>query len=202
MATSGETLTDKEIINSLRTSAGADDSIRFLYRANFEVLGRYVVQNSGSWNDAEDIFQEVMISFIHLVQQGKFREESSIKTFLFSMTRNAWLNELKKRGRTVAREEKYGRGREVHTPGIDAGIEYRERSEALMQTLAQLGDNCRKILVLFYYENQSMKEILQHTEYENEQVLRNKKHKCLKKLSEMISSQKALYQQLKNWLHE
>ena len=46
-----------------------------------------------------------------------------------------------------------------------------------------------------------MKEILAALHYENEQVVRNKKYKCLKKLETMINENPALHQQLKNLLH-
>ena len=70
-----------------------------------------------------------------------------------------------------------------------------------MKVLETLGDHCKKILVLYYYENQSMKEILAALHYENEQVVRNKKYKCLKKLEELIKNKPGLYQQLKNLLY-
>ena len=37
-----------------------------------------------------------------------------------------------------------------------------------------------------------MKEILQNLDYENEQVVRNKKYKCLKQLEQMMSGQPVL----------
>ena len=40
---------------------------------------------------------------------------------------------------------------------------------------------------MFYYENLPMKEILEKTEYETEQVVRNKKYKCLKQLEQMLN---------------
>ena len=47
-----------------------------------------------------------------------------------------------------------------------------------------------------------MKEILSSTGYENEQVVRNKKYKCLKKMEELIKADANLYHQLKTLLHE
>jgi hypothetical protein len=47
-----------------------------------------------------------------------------------------------------------------------------------------------------------MKETLEGLEYENEQVVRNKKYKCLKQLEQMITKNPALQQTLKNLLHE
>ena len=46
-----------------------------------------------------------------------------------------------------------------------------------------------------------MKEILEATDYENEQVVRNKKYKCLKQLEHMINEKPFLKQTLKNLLH-
>jgi hypothetical protein len=37
-----------------------------------------------------------------------------------------------------------------------------------------------------------MKEILSHTPYGNEQVIRNKKYKCLQQLSELMRSNPAI----------
>jgi hypothetical protein len=42
--------------------------------------------------------------------------------------------------------------------------------------------------MLFYYENLSMKEIVDYLPYENEQVVRNKKYKCLQQLTGLIKN--------------
>jgi hypothetical protein len=46
-----------------------------------------------------------------------------------------------------------------------------------------------------------MKEIQAQLPYENEQVVRNKKSKCLKKLEQLVKNNKQLHQQLKQFLH-
>jgi len=46
-----------------------------------------------------------------------------------------------------------------------------------------------------------MKQILEQLKYENEQVVRNKKHKCMKKLGELIQSDPLLANNLKAILH-
>jgi DNA-directed RNA polymerase specialized sigma subunit len=77
----------------------------------------------------------------------------------------------------------------------------REGKEAVMRVVSELGDTCKKILLLFYYENLSMKEILDRTDYETEQVVRNKKYKCLKQLEQMVNANPALKETLKNLIH-
>lgn len=196
-----ETFTDAALIESLKSGRRAEDAVRWLYREHFDFLQRYILANSGNEQDAEDIFQEVMVAFVNLVQAGRFRGESSVKTFLYSLNKNIWLNELKRRGRAVAREEKYEKQNDY--PSLTAGalLEMTQAKDALMKTVEALGENCKKILLLFYFENRSMKEIVEFLPYENEQVVRNKKSKCLKKLEGLVSGNPALYRQLKNDLH-
>jgi RNA polymerase sigma factor (sigma-70 family) len=179
---------DAELVANIQAGKRMDESIKSIYREYFSILGWYVQNNSGSQQDAEDVFQEVLVNFIDLVKKDKFRGESSIKTFLYSLNRHVWLNELKRRGRALAREEKYEKGQVQEVIDISHTIAAREDKQKVYDLLAQLGDNCKTILLLFYYENLSMKEILAKTDYETEQVVRNKKYKCLKQLEQMINA--------------
>ncbi|MGZ5285823.1 MAG: RNA polymerase sigma factor [Flavisolibacter sp.] len=193
-------LNDADIIIELQQGR-AREAICQLYFQHFALLSRYVFANQGNEADAEDLFQEVLIAFINLVKQNKFRGESSIATFLFAINKNLWLNELKKRGRTAVREEKYGESLITKDPGMELVISNRETERILVDTMKKLGDTCQQILLLYYYEQLSIKEILSKLPFENEQVVRNKKYKCLKKMESLVSENQALYQQLKNYLH-
>ncbi|HEV7781229.1 MAG TPA: sigma-70 family RNA polymerase sigma factor [Chitinophagaceae bacterium] len=192
---------DSEIVHHIRSGQRMNEVIKTLYRGNFSTLSWYVMNNSGSRQDAEDTFQEVLLSFIDAVQKGKFRGDSTVRTFLFSLNRFTWLNELKKRGRTVLREEKFEKEQDKVQADTGHLIDEREGREEVIRLVSELGEPCRKILVLFYYENLSMREILGSTGYENEQVLRNKKYKCLKQLEQMVNADPALKKTLKNLLH-
>jgi RNA polymerase sigma factor (sigma-70 family) len=194
-------LSDAEVLRLLTDNKTITDAIRHLYQTYAGSLNAFVTSNNGSREDAQDTFQEVMVAFINLVKQQKFRGESSIKTFLFSMNRNIWFNELKRRGRATEREKRFGGQGIENEEAIDQAIESMEAHQQLLKLMSALGESCKKILLLYYYENYSMKELLTQLEYENEQVVRNKKYKCLKKLEEMIRSQKGLFQQLKSLLH-
>ena len=192
---------DAGLIEALLEERTTDQAIRTLYREYYEGLSWYVMNNNGSAQDADDIFQEVVIAFVDLVRKNKFRGESSIKTFLFSMNRHYWLNELKRRGRALAREEKFERMQDRTT--VDAGVKLAdmESGKEIMKLVDQLGETCKKILLLYYYEDYSMRQILEQLHYENEQVVRNKKYKCLKQLEQIINNNPSLKQALKSILH-
>jgi RNA polymerase sigma factor (sigma-70 family) len=191
---------DDELLDIIKREEAIDNPVKHLYEKYFYVLSSYIVQNQGSREDAEDIFQEVVLTFIELVRKNKFRGESSVKTFLFSVNRNIWLNELKKRGRQLKRDEKFSSGIPDTEPGIDKMISGREARQQIFSVIESLGDICKKILLAFYYENLSIADILARLDYQNEQVVRNKKAKCMKSLEEKFNADPALAQKFKNAL--
>lgn len=191
---------DQEIIESLRTEPNVSAVVTYLYRENYKKVQTYILQNSGVEEDAQDIFQEMIVTFIELAKQGKFRGESSISTFLLALTRNIWLNELKKRGRSLLREEKFQKASDTVDADASKYIINREMRTQLFKLLDQLGETCKKILLAYYYNGLSMREILQQLEYENEQVVRNKKYKCLKQLEQILASKPVIANNLKSIL--
>jgi RNA polymerase sigma factor (sigma-70 family) len=192
------TFDDSALVQALRSNINPDEAIRHLYRTNYNLTKIYIQQNSGSEADAEDIFQEVICAFIDIVKKDKFRGESSVGTFLYALTRNTWLNELKKRDRSKIRDEKFEKQKDTTGPDVSHFIANRETKNQLMQLVDSLGETCKKILLAFYFENLAMKDILKSLAYENEQVVRNKKYKCLKQLEQIITSNPQLAKNLKS----
>lgn len=191
---------DDELLEHLRSGKAIDIPVKHLYEKYFYMLSSYIEQNQGTAEDAEDIFQEAMLTFIDLVRQNKFRGESTVKTFLFAVNRNIWLNELKKRGRQLKRIEKFTTGMPDSEAAIDKMIGSREARRQIFDVIDSLGEVCKKILIAFYYEDLSITEILTRLDYQNEQVVRNKKAKCMKSLEEKFNTDPALAQKFKNAL--
>jgi DNA-directed RNA polymerase specialized sigma subunit len=77
---------------------------------------------------------------------------------------------------------------------------YKEAQSMIVELLERMGETCKQILTLFYYDDLSMKEILKQVNYENEQVLRNKKYKCLKELTSTIQQSPILFDNVKSAL--
>ncbi len=193
-------LTDAEVIEAVRDRKKLEEAVRYLYRAHFDSLAHFIKTNSGSEQDAEDYFQEALVVFIELVQQGKFRGDSSIKTFLYAILRNLWLNELKRRNRALHRETQYYENNEKEEASVQTGVWQNETKKQVLSLIERLGENCKKILILFYYEELPMKDIFPLMGYESEQVARNMKYKCMKKLSELLDGNEAVKQSFKNLL--
>ncbi len=193
--------TDTELLAAIKSPTSIDGAIKFMYREYYELLKIYTCQNSGTDEDAQDIFQEVLVAFINLAQKDKFRGESSIKTFLYALNRNIWLNELKKRGRAEKRDTIFEKEKDTAMMDVSYFMAQAEMQKQILTIVEELGETCKKILLAFYYENLSMKEILTTLNYESEQAVRNKKCKCLKQLEQLLTANPNLAQTLKNALH-
>ena len=195
-------LTDDELVSAIKDKDRANEGIRYIYQSYFESLSSLIVHNGGSRQDAEDVIQEVMVSFVNIIREGKFRGESSVKTFLGSLTRNFWLNNLRTKQRLDARNMIFEKGKEQEEESVMELIAEREQKAQMLQLLDKTGEMCKKILLLFYYSEMPVKEMLDHLPYENEQVIRNKKSKCLKNLSEQIKTQPGLLKVLQRTLKD
>ena len=177
---------DAELVEAIREKEMLDSAILQLYKDHAEITRSFIKGKGGTEQDADDIFQETVVSFIDSVQKSKFRQESGIRTFLISISKNLWYNEIRRRQRAGNRERLFEADRDQEDSGVNEIIQDRELKKQLNLLLQDLGDSCRKILELFYYENLSMKEIVLHLHYENEQVVRNKKYKCLQQLTDKM----------------
>ena len=195
-----QSTSDEEIVEAIRKGEKLEVFVSQLYDKYFNMISNFIRTNSGNNEDAEDFFQETIVVFIDLVQKDRFRGDSSIKTFLYAISKNLWLNELKKRNRAVFRETEYYENTEKDTKAIHAGISENEVRRQVLTFLDKLGENCKKILVLFYYEEKSMRDIFREMNYESEQVARNMKYKCMKKLHELLDHNSQIKQSFKNLL--
>lgn len=173
-----------------------NDIIFYIYRQYAELISFNVVTMGGSLQDGEDIFQETVVTFIDLVRKSKFRGESSVKTFLVSVARNIWLNELKRRKSGDQRAKVFETSRGHIENDVIENLNKREMREQVLSLISHLGESCRKILTLFYYENLPFEEIVRKMGYESEQVARNKKYKCMKELSDLIRDNPVLLKRI------
>ncbi len=193
--------TDSEIVPALKNEREIDAAIGFIYKNYYGLLEYYVVNNKGSKDDAADVIQETIVAFIEIVQQDKFRGDASVKSFLYSITKNLWLSELRKRNSADNRNRIFEKAKDGVEQEAVHQLIYREYYKAIQDLFVRLGEKCKQLLMLVYYEDLSMKDILEQTaDYANEQVLRNKKYKCMKQLEQMIQDNDQLKIQFKNAL--
>jgi RNA polymerase sigma factor (sigma-70 family) len=184
---------------AMLNSSKVNEAVMQLYRTCYEPVTYWIQGQGGSEEDAADLFQETILIFIEQVRQQRFRGDSSVPTYLTGIARNLWYNEQRSRSRRTNREEQYADGGETISHNAEQRLHSRENRQKLLQLFEQIGDVCKKLLTGFYFENLSMKELLVITAYSNEQVLRNKKSKCMKHLKDLIEADNELTETFKTY---
>ena len=191
---------DTEIILAIKNNQELGKVLDFMYGNYFDMLKTIILSNNGSLEDAQDIVQEVFVAFIGLVRKEKYRQEASVKSFLYTLTRNMWFSEARKRSSALKRDTYYESQKDILEKDVTDYLEYSESLKFVSSLFESLGTTCKKILTLFYFKDLSMREILKYVDYDNEQVLRNKKYKCQRELIKKIESSPALNEKLKRAL--
>ncbi|MEO1448493.1 MAG: sigma-70 family RNA polymerase sigma factor, partial [Bacteroidota bacterium] len=147
---------------------------------------KMVMSNQGSVEEGHDIFQESIIVLYEQVKAGKFVLKARISTFLYAVARNLWLSRLKKKGREAPLLEQQA-AQEVETAANPLErVLATEQTSMLMQFVSQLAQDCQQVLMQAIFEQRNMKDIAQRMGYRNEQIARNKKHKCIGYLKKII----------------
>ena len=193
--------TEPELLSQLQQSS-LNAPVTKLYQFYFEPVTHWLQSQGAGEQDAADIFQETVLVLIEQVRQNKFRGESKLNTYLTGIARNLWLNEQRSRLRRNNREELFAGAMDTATePDAQQRIYNRENRQKLLKLFEEIGNVCKSILTGYYFEKRSIKELLLVTNYENEQVLRNKKSKCMKHLKDLILNNRELTETFKTFMH-
>ncbi len=169
-----------------------DQALSQLYRQYYEPVQQLILKNSGTTDEADDIFQEVLLAFYTQLRNGKLTLQCSIKTYLYSVARNMWLNELRKRSNkpTMVETDEFIVLEENHL----AAMMLTERNQEMAKLIRSLGEQCQEILTYFYFDRFRMKKVAALMGFANEQVAKNKKSKCLKKLKALVQEKRHRFQ--------
>ena len=111
--------------------------------------------------------------------------KSSLSTYLFGIGKFMIFQKLRKDGKTIPMEsfEKTEMTYDDYTEEeTDLQI------KLLQKGLNKLGDQCKKVLELFYYEEKKLDEIQSILGYTNKDVLKSQKSRCLKQLKELVKN--------------
>ena len=156
---------------------------------------RHVQKWGGNIQDGEDMFQEAIIVLDRNVRENKFREESSIDAYLFSIGKFLWKNRMRKTKKTVHTDEDYLVDKTVmDDPEVE--LISQERKEILLKLMSQLGDRCQEVLKLWQL-SYSMNEIAEIVGLSSDTMARKTKYRCMQKLLELVDEQTGLKELLK-----
>ena len=183
--------TDQNLIEAIKSGGRASEAALIdVYEKSKPAVMKFILQNKGQKNDALDVLQDAIVAFYSAVQKNSFRGESSIQTFIYAASRYNWLNKLKRQ----QIELNYKKSELEENKSIHYTPHYLENDKhnIIQSIFLELGEACQVLLTNVFYFNYSMKELVKILPYENEQVVRNKKYKCMKQLKTLIKNRPAI----------
>lgn len=192
-----EKLTDEEILEGLQSAnqREQDRALSLLYTHQYRMIANFIEANNGTANDAADIFQDAIIVFYEKIRKGQLELNCSIQTYLYSVCRNLWLNQLRIQKKDRALKEEM---ESVDIPEENLKIlKLNEREQVLLRLMEKMKADCRKVISYYYFDRLKMKEIAKKMNLANEQVAKNKKSGCMKKLKSLIMNSPAILKLLK-----
>jgi RNA polymerase sigma factor (sigma-70 family) len=173
----------EEFVGAIR--ANEEKVLKQFYQQNYPMVEKFVLDNSGTIDEARDIYQEAFIAVWRNIQLGRFqlRADSSPQAYLFKVAKYKWLDHL----RATKRKNLVPLSGDEEIEELPA--EKHGRIEAIKSSFSQLGESCRELLERFYYLKQSMRTIAAAKKW-TEATAKNNKYRCLQHLRDILKNKK------------
>ncbi len=149
-----ENPTDEVLIKGLLTKQ--NEWVRILYNKARPIIIRYALNNDSSVDEAEDLVQNTVIVIYEQILLGKLVLTSSMTTYIYGISKNLWLKELRKKRNLVA------------LPPDAADFEHESQDDLrenrlnqLQKAIEELDAKCQEILKSRYWQNKKFDEMSQ-----------------------------------------
>ena len=176
---------DAEILERIRN--GDEEVLVGLYQSNRKPILNLISKNSGTHDDAEDMLQESLIVLWERVRSGRFEQNAKLSTFLYATARNLWFGRLRHKARETPRDIDPEEHPDDSLSALEALVAT-EESAMVRDALGRIGEQCRTLLLLFYWEELSMDEIAGKLGFANADTAKAKKYQCKKALENALGA--------------
>lgn len=178
--------TDQELLDGIKEKNNT--ILQFIIKQNYKSVLNLVTNNNGDTSDAQDILQETLIVLFNKASSGKFVLTSSLHTLIYSIARLMWLKELRRRNGSNNIPTDFIEI-EDEDLNIEKEIEKNDRLRLYRSKFEELGEECKKLLRLFYLGT-PMKQITKFLDFTSDEYTKKRKYKCKQALVESIKSSK------------
>ena len=152
-----------------------------------------ITKNSGTKDEAQDIFQDALVVLFEKAQDPSFQLSSTVKTYIYAVCRNKWLMTLRSRKSRKTHLSDTEALDFVAEESVQADIEQQERNDLMRKYFEKLGTDCQKVLNMFF-KGTSMRNIAEAMGF-TEGYAKKRKFTCQKQLITMVTADNR-YQEL------
>lgn len=155
-----------------------------LYDDNRRPIVSHVTRNGGTPDEAEDVLQESVVIVWEKVRTGDLELTAKLSTFTFAVARRLWLRRLAQRRREPSIEVNTDT---LADDPIEDPPENESRIEQMHRAFGRLGEPCRTLLLLYYWEQMTMAEVAAQLGFANADVAKAKKYQCKELLRRLMA---------------
>ncbi len=175
--------------HTLVTSIRNNDQqvLKKLYLSNYQKVEKHILANNGSIHQAKDAYQDAFLAMYQNVKAGKFLplNETALQGYLYTIAKNKWTDYLRsaqfKKVKGIS-ENLSGKLSEYDDENVED--DFQVKMDCTLDAFSKIGEECRQVLILYYFNKHSMREIAEKQDLEEASV-RNKKYRCLKQLKKL-----------------
>ena len=161
--------------------------INKIYRQSAGKIKTFVLRNSGSKEDAEEIFNDGLMKIYQKARKGDFILTCPFDYYLYMVCKSLWLNNLRKKGAsgvTIQDIDGYSDIGEDVFQAVEEQEAELAKDELFKQKFLELGPACQNILKLAL-QKIPLKEVAEQLGNTYAYV-RKKKGECTKRLIELV----------------
>lgn len=183
-------LNQSELVCAIKSNES--DVLKHFYTANYKKVEFLILKNSGSVEHAKDIYQEAFISVWTQIKNDKFtpKNETALQGYLYKIAKNKWMDVLRSKSFKNSKSLDYKTLAFIKEESDDEDLDFNnDKLKITMSAFKNLGQPCKQLLSVFYFDKKSLKEIASDLKIE-ESTARNKKYRCMEKLRAMVLASK------------
>ncbi len=170
---------DEDFLEGLKN--GDHGALSALYKKFYPVVLKLIINNSGTEDEAKDVYQEAVIVLYENARKEGFELNCQMQTYIYSVARRLWLKQLRSNGRTLLYKEEETGLADV-TEDVAVHLEKEEHIRKMNNSLSALGEPCATLIKDFYMHKMSMEAISDKFGYTNPENAKTQKYKCLQRL--------------------
>ncbi len=186
-------MTDKEYIDEIKS--GNDKILNILYASyRSKFFGYFVKTFDIPLADIADIYQDSWVGVWENVQDGKLTSLNlnvKLETYLFQVGKYIFLARNRKT-KNIKKEniEKLNRFSETENIDLDNNqILSSKRDDCALMIVRNMSEPCSSILLNFYVEQKSGKQIAMELGYQDADSIKTQKYKCMQKVKNELYTQ-------------
>lgn len=183
-------LSQSELVSAIKSNKS--DVLKYFYTTNYNKIETLILKNSGTIEHAKDIYQDAFITVWTHVKHNKFtpKNDTALQGYLYKIAKNKWTDVLRSKSFRNSKSLSYEALTYIKNEDDDDNEDTENiQLKKAMNAFKNLGQPCKQLLSIFYFDKKSLKDIASELKIE-ESSARNKKYRCMEKLRALVIASK------------